>query len=66
MVSTNAINQLTKEILYCKQDIKYNKRNIVQIVNHKDFLLIQRKLFQGSKSLDVRNLDPISRKMLNG
>lgn len=68
--STNATDQLDipKEILYCKQDIKYNKRNIVQTVNHKDFffLFIQRKLFQGSKSLDARNLDPISRKMLNG
>lgn len=37
--STNATDQLDipKEILYCKQDIKYNKRNIVQTVNHKDF-----------------------------
>lgn len=49
---------IPKEILYCKQDIKYNKRNIVQIVSHKDFFKLK-LLFSKGPSFDVRNLHPI-------
>lgn len=46
----------------------YNKRNSEKMINPKDFLFIKRKLFLFSKgpSLDVRNLDTIERKILNG
>lgn len=44
--SINTIKQLyiPKEILYCKQDIKYNRTNIVQTVKSQGFFLIKRKL----------------------
>lgn len=55
-------SKYTKGNFYCKQDIKYNKRNIVQIVNHKVFFIIKRKLlFSKGPSFDVRNQYPIEK-----